>query len=432
VNIFGLPIGAKPGDPVVGEVDGQPVYMTPDGRRYYEPAYEPQAPAVLGEALTTSLDSQGRAVHDRTPYRPPGEGGRAIVEALMGEAWRGVAAPGRALMGEPVTYGDAWATALDWGVGSAPTRAPKGALRAGGMADDAKGIRAYHGSPHDFDRFQMDKIGTGEGAQAYGHGLYFAEAEDVAQGYRDALQAVDTSPLKPLGLTEAQTKEAVWRIADTAPSEIGNAARDFAHWFGMDDTPELRAAFGAAKKPGHMYEVNIKANPDDFLDWDAPMSEQPEVARRLGLRVRSEKEINDEAYALFDEYGDLSKMPPEARARLEELNVELNLPGADQTGQQLYEHGIGVQENVHDFLTVGQGRGAYRTQDMSDAGIPGIKYKDAMSRGVEGGTRNYVVFDENLIEIVRKYGIAGAAAALGMTNEEIQQRLNNAGLHSRP
>src|SRR5690606_14870554 len=60
---------------------------------------------------------------------------------------------------------------------------------AGGRLSAAQpGIRAYHGSPHDFDRFDMSKIGTGEGAQAYGHGLYFAEAEDVARSYRDALQ----------------------------------------------------------------------------------------------------------------------------------------------------------------------------------------------------------------------------------------------------
>mgnify|MGYP000081260380 CR=1 FL=1 len=45
------------------------------------------------------------------------------------------------------------------------------------------GIRAYHGSPHDFDRFLMDKIGTGEGAQAYGHGLYLADHPEVAKGY---------------------------------------------------------------------------------------------------------------------------------------------------------------------------------------------------------------------------------------------------------
>ena len=45
-------------------------------------------------------------------------------------------------------------------------------------------IKAYHGSPHDFDAFDLSKIGTGEGAQAYGHGLYFAENEAIAKAYR--------------------------------------------------------------------------------------------------------------------------------------------------------------------------------------------------------------------------------------------------------
>ena len=54
----------------------------------------------------------------------------------------------------------------------------------GGTTTPAKGIRAYHGSPYDFEKFDISKIGTGEGAQAYGHGLYFAEnprSEDYKQ-----------------------------------------------------------------------------------------------------------------------------------------------------------------------------------------------------------------------------------------------------------
>jgi len=46
-------------------------------------------------------------------------------------------------------------------------------------------VRAYHASPYKFDEFSTDKIGTGEGAQMYGHGLYFAEEPDVARAYRD-------------------------------------------------------------------------------------------------------------------------------------------------------------------------------------------------------------------------------------------------------
>ena len=44
-------------------------------------------------------------------------------------------------------------------------------------------LTTYHGSPHKFDTFDSSKIGTGEGAQAYGHGLYLAEAPDVARTY---------------------------------------------------------------------------------------------------------------------------------------------------------------------------------------------------------------------------------------------------------
>ena len=56
----------------------------------------------------------------------------------------------------------------------------------------AQGIRAFHGSPHDFDAFSMDKIGTGEGAQAYGHGSLFCGSGSLsAKGYRDQL-ASDT------------------------------------------------------------------------------------------------------------------------------------------------------------------------------------------------------------------------------------------------
>lgn len=41
---------------------------------------------------------------------------------------------------------------------------------------------AWHGTPHDFDEFKLNKIGTGEGAQAYGWGLYFAYCEKSRNG----------------------------------------------------------------------------------------------------------------------------------------------------------------------------------------------------------------------------------------------------------
>ena len=48
-------------------------------------------------------------------------------------------------------------------------------------------IKAYHGTPHQVEKFTTDKIGTGEGQQVYGWGLYFAGDRNVANWYRNRL-----------------------------------------------------------------------------------------------------------------------------------------------------------------------------------------------------------------------------------------------------
>lgn len=58
---------------------------------------------------------------------------------------------------------------------------------------------AYHGGPHDFDKFTLDHIGKGEGAQAYGWGLYFADKKGIAEYYRQGLSSPFTLDGEPFG-----------------------------------------------------------------------------------------------------------------------------------------------------------------------------------------------------------------------------------------
>jgi hypothetical protein len=231
------------------------------------------------------------------------------------------------------------------------------------------GIRAYHGSPHDFDRFDMSKIGTGEGAQAYGHGLYFAEAENVAKTYKDA------GP-------EAS------RQYDIINGKLTQLAREMDKYrggtYGTYTDPkgyELKAEYDRLmedrKKIGRMYEVNIRANPDDFLDWDKPLSQQPPSVQKL-----------------------LTEHPRMGPAIKDWANRR------DGEGQSVW--------HAADELTKDPIRAA---EALRNAGIPGIRYLDQGSRGAGEGSRNYVVFDDNLIEILRKYGLVGlmaGGAAAGM------------------
>jgi hypothetical protein len=365
---------------------------------------------------------------------------------------------------------------------------------AGAVGPGRSGIRAFQGSPHNFaaerlvqmpdgsteyivgapdflpdvpagatvlqdfplGRMRTDKINTGEGAQAFGYGLYVAEAEDVAQGYRDALsRGIDDSGMavridgQPIAEpTVEQVRAARFGVEKTIeglearlPSlqravevaspvdELGLGFSDLdlaqmdldAHIQKIEDVRSLagRVEMGPA---GSMYEVNINANPEDFLDWDAPLTEQPNIARRLGYRTRSVQDIDAEAEALFQKHGFYEDMPDVAKKRLEELSDEINMPPATITGEQAYSGG---DELSHLQRTVtGKKFGPEDTAAMREAGIPGIRYRDASSRGMDGdGTRNYVVFDENLINIVKKYGIAGAAAILGVSAMDVEQAM---------
>lgn len=253
------------------------------------------------------------------------------------------------------------------------------AKKVGGLADIGKaepqGITAYHGTPHDFDRFDMSKIGTGEGAQAYGHGLYFAENEGIARTYRDNLTADRTAPAKRLLAKHNNDIDAALNAAraeinrlqklnltpetglDRAKSMIETQENNIAALNSLKNSGEMAA--------GRMYQVRINANPEHFLDWDKPFLEQSAHVKR-GL----------------DEAG---FAPP---------------PGGEMmTGAQLYERmhrtDGGAWNSPKEFS-------ANALRELG--GIPGIKYLDAGSRGAGDGTRNYVVFDDKLVEILKKYG----------------------------
>jgi hypothetical protein len=276
-------------------------------------------------------------------------------------------------------------------------------------------IRAFHGSPHSFDRFSLDKIGTGEGAQAYGHGLYFAESEDVARGYRDALQQSALS----LGGDVVANNPRIARLATAYPSADsaiqgvrGQLARaenalaastdDLDRMIAEADINEARATLVELepyagqwfdKTPtGSMYEVGINADPNTFLDWDRPLSEQPENVRAA---------VSDVANLQGDSGGYI----------WDSLVKQQNANGA--FGEHIAD--------INPSITTGP-TAAMRA--LRDAGVPGIRYLNAASRGSREGSRNYVLFNDDLVKILRKYGISGLSTTVGASAlaEELDRR----------
>jgi hypothetical protein len=246
-------------------------------------------------------------------------------------------------------------------------------------------LDVYHGSPHRFEEFDASKIGTGEGAQAYGHGIYLAESPAVGRQYAEFLASRKNDLLDPGNLaasmmyrTSEGTKEAGLREIDAALKGIKNYPNSY------PDAPQQKAALEKArellesgaelpKQGGNFYTADLPDEMvDRMLDWDKPLSEQSDfVKKALGVA---------EGY----------------------FAVPLS------SGEKMYAHGKSMAgvDLINELTSLmGEGNKVAASEYLRSRGIPGIRYLDAGSRGQGGsGTRNFVVFpgEEKKVKILKR------------------------------
>lgn len=264
----------------------------------------------------------------------------------------------------------------------------------GVQPEEEEGFDAYHGSPHEFEQFDSSKIGTGEGAQAFGYGHYLAENEGVARSYRDKLTNLgddiklgnyeyDPATLRSyindpkeldrdIKLVKSQLEKTKKLFQNHPDGDvyINSAQRYVDHYenlkrIPMDQWPEI--------PQGHMYHVRVKAKPEHFLDWDAPLSEQhPQVVQAL-----------DQAFpSAMDYWRSVEGKAGDNGGHFHAVAAE-DLSGSTKKG--------------HEQIA----------SKLQAAGIPGIKYFDRDSRDKGKGTRNYVIFDPDMIQVKRRYADGG-------------------------
>lgn len=292
---------------------------------------------------------------------------------------------------------------------------------------------AFHGSPHRFDRFSLEAIGTGEGAQAFGWGLYFAGKREIAEFYRKNVSRnyhVDTSngPMTLFGLADAlnasaetQNKALAQAVKNTAMgiavdvstgkktySEAAAELRESNFSRTYKGIPEALERLTPKPAEGNIYQVDI---PDDaeLLDWDAPLSEQPEgvrekLKRRVteviavdgldmggGSRLRDNRDGQVDPEAPSPWLLETVSANGTSRFGLSQADVDRMLGkkyASDLTGQQIYSR-----------LIAEHGSQRAASQYLHSIGIPGLRYLDAGSRRKGEGTRNYVIWDEAAVTV---------------------------------
>jgi hypothetical protein len=372
--------------------------------------------------------------------------------------------------------------------------------------DNAARRLAYHGSPHDFaaerlvrladgteqwivgkpgllpdvpagaevlkdaplGRFRLDKMGTGEGAQAYGAGAYLSSSDSIARGYRNKLSDNNFS------FADEESRKLyddVTNFADGAglyalrivngkgsryekAADLRRLAEDSA---ALNDEYYARAYTAMAdlvengkmetRTTGKLYTAEIP-HESLMLDWDKPLSEQPEYVRQsfaAVVDVPKSKRLQSRGdwAARTDEFGNewweskdidgrrgvvIGKKGPtrfrpgqpvsyyvasssnkgfgefstfeEAKAAAEggviaddfnpldrEIASIQRSMGGEMTGRDVYE-GMAKKYGWSQDRT---------SQELAKRGIPGLTYIGGTS-----GERNFVLFDESAIDIKEK------------------------------
>lgn len=276
-------------------------------------------------------------------------------------------------------------------------------------------LTAYHGTPHRVDQFDSKKIGTGEGNQTYGYGLYFAENPDVAKSYMAVSPSVMPPPIRTFKGAELEPGSPDYHAASLLDSmSLAQARKTVAGWLENPDPRMTREADGWRKtldtlnsatsktdfkqkaNKGNLYTVDI---PDEMvskmLDFDKPLSQQPknvqDALAKLGFTV-DKKQV--------DEYSDalLSALSSDAPADLPKQPLDLSV---ESIYRQLTRNASSAQaiDNTKNAAAVA-------SEALRQAGIPGIRYLDQGSRGSGKGTRNIVVFPggEDQVKILKQEG----------------------------
>lgn len=285
-------------------------------------------------------------------------------------------------------------------------------------------ITALHASPHSFRKFSTDFMGKGEGAQAYGWGLYFAENPKVNRSYMNQF-AQDKATWKfrevETGVIEVMQRSLVGSfLPKDALPEAKEDASDIA-WSVLGDLVD------AAR--GSMTVLDIVMELHDEIDTNRKYAETypqerekleqlegfmlslldhlDEIEVRTGMPSNYRVELNVEDSELLGwDYVDetvlaLLKDSPveEVRYALEHAERRADYRGENVSGKDVYQELFDAFWDGEDGTKQEAQKAASVSLLSSD--IKGIRYADGYTRGKveEEQTYNYVIFDGNDIKI---------------------------------
>lgn len=289
---------------------------------------------------------------------------------------------------------------------------------------------AWHGSPHDFDTFDLGAIGTGEGNQAHGWGLYFAKDKKVSKQYKDVLSKLQGSNKSSLFKVEIPNetellpeqypisgysryvrdslKNGLHKMSDEQlerftsllikyhkDSIIGDKwVNKYTHF--MDVGYIISELHNKNKTINDINKIQ-KRNVDRFLKSVGIDEDIDTIASNDELLKNVYEKFRYELYPEYEKEKQLEREREEKVISDVKTDVYGALEKTNIVGKQLYSflsHALGDDEhfNLHNVKNAKKA-----SEFLNSIGIKGIYYD-----GEQDG-RCYVVFDDKAIKVIEKY-----------------------------
>lgn len=277
-------------------------------------------------------------------------------------------------------------------------------------------LRTYHGTGASFDKFDFSHMGEGEGSQAFGWGGYVTNSKDIAEDYtRRAKIRKDNGGFEFVTDMSANNKDMVRQYIykhkdvnkglDAMRKDLSSALEMFPD---DDDLKELSNILAKKNEEiaipdniAYLYDVDIPDDNGDYLDWDAPLTDE------------QKNTIIKELRRLKIDFADFKKRG-------------FSFDGS--FGGNAYDFLMYALRKTKKWKDVNASRAV--SKFLSSIGFTGIKYKaGTIFGGAKEGDYNYVIFDENNANIVGNTKFAqGKGVVYGYTDgKEIvlnQEHLN--------
>lgn len=278
---------------------------------------------------------------------------------------------------------------------------------------------AWHGSPHDFDEFDLGSIGSGEGNQAHGWGLYFAKSKRVSDNYKKTLKKLHNSETASLFKVDIPSEKTM--LDENVPFDKQTQV--------VKDAITENLKNLSDEEKSTIYYKHIINTATELLDVDYENKKHDlgmaksdiDIFRNVvvaGVRGSTSADVNraeliskENGYNLNDILNDtslesaknvLEKLSDKANKlevefkKLDKEEIDRVNKSFENIGSILEKHTFTGRE-IYNALSDVLGGDKAASQYLNSIGVLGITYD-----GREDG-RCYVVFDDKAVKVIEKY-----------------------------